>query len=328
VERAGVRALFTGDVVQHLSPATPNPLGTYAARLAPMFRGSARDYRASLVRLRAIPAPDLVLPGHPRMDHRPQNPRLSVAHWHRLLDDGIAEMDQVLARFAADGEDFLDGTPKELLPGLHYLGDAGGMAVYAAVAPGGVFLFDAPAGVAELVAERAKGLRWPGPPAAVVLTSARPEAVAGLESLVRASGCKVYAPATEVEAVRKACPDGTTVLPAADLAAAGAFDVTVVPLPAHGRGPTAYRLRWARKTVLVSGHVPRTLSNGDVALDLLREVTAAPGGPDAYLRAIALLAFQSPDLWLPAVPVHGQNANLYDRDWETVLGPNRELFGR
>jgi hypothetical protein len=33
----------------------------------------------------------------------------------------------------------------------------------------------------------------------------------------------------------------------------------------------------------------------------------------------------TPDLWLPAVPVHGQNANLYDRDWENVLGQNRQL---
>ena len=31
-------------------------------------------------------------------------------------------------------------------------------------------------------------------------------------------------------------------------------------------------------------------------------------------------------LWLPGVPVHGQNANLYDDDWVKVLTRNRQLF--
>ena len=45
-----------------------------------------------------------------------------------------------------------------------------------------------------------------------------------------------------------------------------------------------------------------------------------------YLRALDRLAEVTPDLWLPAVPVHGQNANLYDRDWDKVLEQNRMFF--
>jgi hypothetical protein len=45
-----------------------------------------------------------------------------------------------------------------------------------------------------------------------------------------------------------------------------------------------------------------------------------------YLKALETLATVKPDLWLPAVPVHGQNANLYDRDWEDVLAENRQML--
>src|SRR5262249_61299204 len=124
-----LRALFTGDVVQSLSRARHGSLGTYAAYLPPLYRGNARDYLASLRMLRGLPTPDLVLPGHPRLDPQPQSPRLGQGRWHGLLDEGIAEMEKLLARYQSDGEGFLDGHPKELLPGLHYLGHVGLRAV-------------------------------------------------------------------------------------------------------------------------------------------------------------------------------------------------------
>jgi len=329
VERPGLRVLFTGDVVQHLNTETPNSLGTYAAYLAPRYRGSARDYLASLRRLRELPVPDMVLPGHPRMDRFPQDPRLPAAAWHELLDQGIADLQRLLDRFAADGADFLDGSPKELLPGLHYLGDLDGYAVYAAAARGGVFVFDAPGGakLVDFLADRFKTLQWKGHPAAVVLTSVGSDAMSGLARLVQAAGCRVYAPTADVEAVRRACPTGTVVAAAAELEKAG-LDVTAIPLGGLGQSPTAYRVRWKGKTVLVSGRVPGKLENGEIAVALMREITAARGGVAEYLRSIDRLAQETPDLWLPAVPVHGQNANLYDRDWESVLERNRELFDR
>ena len=50
------------------------------------------------------------------------------------------------ARHEADGADFLDGTPKRLLPDLYYLGDFQGNAVYAFFASSKWFLVNAPGG--------------------------------------------------------------------------------------------------------------------------------------------------------------------------------------
>ena len=102
----------------------------------------------------------------------------------------------MLARFKEDGANFLDGEPKELLPGLHYLGDVGRRAVYGLAAGKELYLFDAPGGASltDLLAARFKALGWEGrKPAAVLLTSADGEATAGLAALVRGTGCKVVA---------------------------------------------------------------------------------------------------------------------------------------
>ncbi len=40
-------------------------------------------------------------------------------------------METLVARFQADGANFLDDNPKRLLPDLYYLGDFKGAAVYA-----------------------------------------------------------------------------------------------------------------------------------------------------------------------------------------------------
>ena len=61
-------------------------------------------------------------------------------------------------------------------------------------------------------------------------------------------------------------------------------------------------------------------------LDLMRELLGSPGAPQKYVLSLRELRRVSPDLWLPAIPVHGQNANLYDRDWIEVLDRNAQLF--
>src|SRR5262249_48484007 len=49
LEREGLRALFTGDVILSLSNSGPvSGLGTYAARLAPRYGGNARDFLTTL----------------------------------------------------------------------------------------------------------------------------------------------------------------------------------------------------------------------------------------------------------------------------------------
>jgi glyoxylase-like metal-dependent hydrolase (beta-lactamase superfamily II) len=80
MERDGQRALFSGDVIWSLADVaqddSPNarPLGTYAAYLPPRYRGNVKDFLASLRRLRSMPAPNLLLPGHPHNDQEPQSP--------------------------------------------------------------------------------------------------------------------------------------------------------------------------------------------------------------------------------------------------------------
>jgi glyoxylase-like metal-dependent hydrolase (beta-lactamase superfamily II) len=327
-EQSGRRILFTGDVVQCLKPEAKGAFGTYTAYLAPRYRGDAERYLETLRRLRALPAPDLVLPGHPRMDAPAQNPRVTPEQWRDLLDKGIAELDVLLKRYRTDGANFLDGDAKELLPGLHYLGDFEHAAEYCLVTTGGLYLFDAPGGpgFVEWMRGRFKALGWEGRAlAAVLLTSADEKATAGLPALVQNTHCAVIAPDAGMETVRALCPDGTKIISAGELATLHWFDARVMPLRGRGVAPQAFVIKLPGKTVLVSGRIPVKISQ-QTALPLMREFFGPGDRAAEYLKALETLATVKPDLWLPAVPVHGQNANLYDRDWEDVLAENRQML--
>src|SRR6185312_8235167 len=185
----GLRALFAGDVISMLlgderpRSRVRKPLGIYSAYLAPRYRGDARSSLASLRELRALPVPDLVLPGHPGADPTPQSPCLAPGRWAALLEDGIRELETLLARYEVDGADFLDGDPKPLLPDLYYLGDFRGAAVYGFFAASKFFLVDAPGGpgLVAFVNTRLRQLgREPVAPSAVLLTSCGAGETAGL----------------------------------------------------------------------------------------------------------------------------------------------------
>jgi glyoxylase-like metal-dependent hydrolase (beta-lactamase superfamily II) len=327
LERSGLRVLFTGDVIQHLT-LNGGSLGTYVAYLPPLYRGDARAYLGSLRRLRALPAPDLILPGHPRMDADGQSPRLSAAAWHGLLDAGITEMETLIARYDADGANFLDGHPKELLPGLHYLGDCGGSPVYALRSGDDLLLFDAPGGadLPAFLAHRFKELGWgERKPTAILLTSAGPEATAGLEVLVRQAGCRVVVGSGGLGPIRALCPGSPEVLTEQSLPHRGWPHVRAIPLGGRGTAALAYEVHWAGKTVLVSGRIPVKPGLPE-SEQLMHEVNGSDGGAARYVQSLARLGQIKPDLWLTALPVHGQNANIYDREWEEVLERNRMLF--
>jgi glyoxylase-like metal-dependent hydrolase (beta-lactamase superfamily II) len=333
MERSGLRVLFAGDVISMLLGDSAShsrvrmPLGTYSAYLAPRYRGDAVTYLSSLRRLRDLDVPDLVLPGHPRSDPTPQSPRLSKARWEELLDRGIREMETLAARLEADGADFLDGDPKTLLPGLYYLGDLGGRAVYVLSASSRLFLVDAPGGpdLLEFVRGRLRRLGVePLEPAAVLLTSDGESETAGLKELIERCHVMVVAPPAALRRLRETCPSGTVLLSTDELPTRGWFNVSPVPLRAGDISPVAYRLEWAGKSVLLSGQIPikvkpeswpdtlrTSLSSRELALDMLISVYK--------------LADPKPDLWLPATPVDGQNANLYDHDWEEVITANYQV---
>jgi glyoxylase-like metal-dependent hydrolase (beta-lactamase superfamily II) len=330
MERAGLRALFTGDVISMLvgdeksHVRIAKALGTYAAYLPPRYRGDARAYLGSLRQLRAMPVPDLMLPGHPRGDPTPEYPRLSQSRWEELLNRGIAEMTALQARYEADGADFLDGIPKRLLPDLYYLGDFRDAAVYGFFASSKFFLVDAPGGPGLLafLKDRLQRLGLePAEPAAVLLTSSDDGATAGLKELVEACRPQVVVSSAGLPILRRSCLDGTSFLAAEELPRRGWFEVTPIPLRGRGIAPIAYRIKWAGKTVLFSGRIPidqKPWTDAALFADISRSREATLD----YLFSVYRLGEARPDLWLPAVPVDGRNANLYDDEWPHLLDDN------
>src|SRR5262249_42687408 len=153
--------------------------------------------------------------------------------------------------------------------------DLAGRAVYCIDTPKGLFLVDAPGGaaLADHLAKQIKRLGWEKRKlVAVLLTSAGEKATSGLAAVVKSTGCRVVAPKAGLEAVRRRCPAGTELLTEEGLEKAGWLDVRAVPLAGRGVAPVAYRLRWAGKTVLLSGEMPVKPGSPPAFEELRREV--------------------------------------------------------
>jgi hypothetical protein len=269
-----------------------------------------------------------VLPGHPRADVSPESPCLSQERWESLLDRGIADLETVLSRNAADGADFLDGVPKTLLPDLYYLGNFRGSAIYAFFASSKCFLVDAPGGpgLLEFVKTGLRQLgREPTEPAAVLLTSCGRSATAGLNELVEKCRPAVVASYDGVERLRQSLPPGTTIISAEELSGKGWFPVVSIPLRGLGFAPAAYELGWSGKTVLITGKIPLLVTH-ETGQRLIGDLTASSGDVRGYAASIDELRTRKPDLWLPAIPINDQNANLYDLDWQRVIEDNIVLI--
>jgi glyoxylase-like metal-dependent hydrolase (beta-lactamase superfamily II) len=328
LERPGLSALFAGDVVQHLSPASRGALGTYTAYLPPHYGGDVRSTLTTLRHLRDLPLPDLILPGHPRMDPEPQDPHVPARDWQALLDTGIAEMKQLLARYDTDGADFLDGEPKAFLPGLHYLGDCEHIPVYCLAVSKQLILFDAPGGpvLVDFLARQLSAIGWKDrKPNAVLLTSAAEEATKGLAALTSQSGCQIIATPGCLAKIRSQCPRAAALISVDKLAKMEWFPGRAIVLGTLDDAEAAYELNWQGKKVLVSGRIPVKLTNATVE-SLRTQLSGARELVEKYRTALERLDPVKPDLWLTAIPVHGQNANLYDNEWEIILRQNRQLL--
>jgi glyoxylase-like metal-dependent hydrolase (beta-lactamase superfamily II) len=315
LQRGGLRVLFSGDTMMTLGGV----VGTYAAYRAPRFGGDARAYLASLRKLSTLPAPDILLPGHPRDDVRPMNPRISAARWASLLNEGTRELERMIERYEIDGEDFLDGRPKELLPGVHYLGDIEGGAVYLLVTPAQMFLIDAPGGSA-LPAWLEPRLRAIGVErrrlTAVLLTSCADAAISGLPSLVAATGCAVVGSPRALEIVGALCGDGAVFRSGQELESSGWLGVKTLPLADIHPAAIAYLIQWGDQLVLASGRIPHQGST--VEREAIRVAFDGRSAED-YWKSLVQLANEQPNLWLPAKPLNGRNANLYANEWRNIL---------
>jgi hypothetical protein len=129
------------------------------------------------------------------------------------------------------------------------------------------------------------------------------------------------------------CPPGTDLVPAEELPARGWFDVKAVPLRGKGSSPIAYQVRLGGKVVLFSGRIPMKSKPPDTDAALYSELAKSRETTLDYLMSVFRLREPKPELWLPAVPVDGQNANLYDDEWLAILAANyrvgyRSLMGR
>jgi len=315
----GPRVLFSGDAIM-----TYETLGTYAAYLSPRHRGDAEEYLHTLRRLSEMPPPDLIMPGHPAMSGGVDlaQARRAAAGWHNSLGAGIVELLDVLRRYESDGRDFLDGQLCEVLPGLHYLGDLNGVALYCFNHHGSLTLIDAPGGP-ELVSELHGRLAELGLDLAhveqVLLTSCGAEATAGLAALVERTGCRVVAAEAGLDSLRPLCP-GARFFPAENLSEEESGFVRAELLAGLGKAPVAYVFNWEGKRVLAAGQLPYCL-HLESDQRLIRKL-AERGNPADYARAMQILTEIAPDVWLPAVPEEEQNANLYGDDWERIVQRN------
>ena len=327
LELRGMRILFPGDVIMSLSNEGPlTGTGVYSTALSPRFGGDAEAYESTLRMLLALPPPDLVLPGHPAADLEPQSPRMQAWWWKELIEDGITKIRRNRDRLRTDGTDFLDRTPRELLPGLYSLGQFGGTACYALRgAKGELILVNAP-GDAECAGRLREALRAAGAgsrlPAVVLLTSSWKHATGGLRALLEESPCVVYAPAGGLEEVRTRCPAGVDLRPAESLPGVSGIEVSVLPVRGAASPSFSYLFGRYGKSGLATGEIPDrvTVEPEDVEG---RWSGRRPLDPAAVLATMAPLEKLAPDLWLPLQPLMDQNANLYDSDWRRVIEHTR-----
>jgi glyoxylase-like metal-dependent hydrolase (beta-lactamase superfamily II) len=326
LERANHRILFTGDTISTIS----GDLGTYGTYLPPRFRSNADDYLTSLKTLRDMDAPDVLLPGHPRIgSEQQQYAEVTEKQWLKILDAGIQEMQLLVERFTVDGRDFLDGNPIEILDGLLYLGDFSDSAVYVIKDRGRLVLFDPPAGAGflEFLEKRLGRLGEKlGDVDAVALTSCDPATSGGLLRLVQKFNPVVIISRQGRSVLRSRLPNGTKFLEAETLDGNSGWPFRAVVLAGRGLAPVALTLHRNDKQVLISGRILSKLGNQRRVQVLLRDLNTGDGDTKAYLKSLELLEPIRPDIWLPISPVNGQNANLYDDKWQKVIQRNRDAL--
>ena len=87
----------------------------------------------------------------------------------------------------------------------------------------------------------------------------------------------------------------------------------------------AYQIDWKDKQVLVSGRIPTRIDQASVE-QLIADLNGPLGDPEQYYRSMMLLSNIEPDIWLPAKPIHDQNANVYANQWPDTIRDNQGLF--
>ena len=126
-----------------------------------------------------------------------------------------------------------------------------------------------------------------------------------------------------LQSLRDRLPRETRFVMATTLDGKSGFPVTATMLDGRGAASVAYRLRQGNKSALISGRVLDKLDNRRLVKELLADLAAVDGDTAAFRDTLDLLEVMAPDVWLPARPVNDQNANLYDQQWQSIIGENR-----
>lgn len=335
MERAGVDILFSGDVIAsfRFGPAT------YPIFISPRYRGDAGSFLTTITGLLARDAPDLLLPGHPRQQTFTRSLAMSPQQWREILQPARQEIELVLENQSQNGKDFLDGIPKRIEEGLFYLGDLDEVAIYGILAAGKFVVINAPGGNQFMEAlKRQLGVleiefREPD---AVLLTTNDEKFVSGLLDVSQAT--PVMSPGQS----RFRRSDGV-VMPSIDLASVKELLATKLEVIAIGDPDPfafAYQMVINDRTILVTSSAPR-----NVGLDWVSRKTGVatqtflePQATDVrslfraseterlrYSLTLDAVEGFDPDVWLPSLPLTGQNANLYGDSWTRVMEANRDL---
>ena len=161
----------------------------------------------------------------------------------------------------------------------------------------------------------------PAEPAVVLLTSCDPGDTGGLRDLVETYQVRVVAPAEGLSAIKELCPQGTAFLPAEDLSKEAGVSLKALTLRGRGAALAAYLLSWHGKTVLITGKIPVPVGYREIEW-LYAELSQSRTDTVDFLVSVHALDALKPDLWLPASPSNGQNANLYANEWKDTLEKN------
>jgi glyoxylase-like metal-dependent hydrolase (beta-lactamase superfamily II) len=329
--RNGPSALFTGDTIMSFTE-----FGTYQLRLAPQYGGNAVDFLASIRKLQTLPNPDLLLPGHPAENRIDEDAIPTAESWRALLKRGVDEIQLLLDQAEADGPNFLDDVPKQVVPGAYSLGELQGRSVYCLNSPSGLVLFDAPGpGLVEFLRRRLPMVKHDLTEiTAVFLTSSDPEGIKGLHELVDRVRCTVVADSRGLKSIERYCPVGTSLV-AASQWTVEPYGIEPLKLAGRGHAPTAYRATCDGKAVLISGKIPTPLFPKlprGILTHRFDELADALSARDndclSYLDSLDRLVAIAPRVWFPAVPLGGQNANLYGDDWLRLITMNKQVAWR
>jgi hypothetical protein len=264
---------------------------------------------------------------------------MSSEKWREMLLPTQLEIQTAVQRHEKDGRDFLDGIPKQIEEGLFYFGEMDDVAVYGVIHAGKFIVINAPGGdqLMDLLQRRFEILELDfRKPDAVLLTTLDKKETSGLIDIDAST--PVMAPGESQSLLN----DGQAMasIDMALLDELAGTPIRAIPIGDSKPFALAYEFVINDKKVLVTPTAPRNVGLDWVSRktgisthsflqpqtnDLLNDFKSSETTRARYSAALDAVANSRPDIWLPSLPLTGQNANLYDKAWDRIIEANRDL---